>query len=805
METTEEKILAKLKAFPSHLMSFKQMLREFELESDQRHELRHILHEMVKIGTVVKLKGNRYTLPPESQWVVGKLSLHRDGYGFVTPEKKDPQREGDIFIPARYVGDAMNGDKVMVSVEDSRRGGGRSEGRLVKVIERKHVAIVGQLKRSSFETYVIPYDAKIHQEVLIRDEDDMDAPADSMVNVEITHFPHGARRLRGKVVEILGFRGDFGIDVEIMIRKHQIPTQFTAAALRQAEEIPAEVDPQELERRADFRALPIVTIDGETAKDFDDAVHVEKLSNGNFVLGVHIADVSHYVRKDSPLDREAQRRGTSVYFPDRAVPMLPEKLSNGICSLNPKLDRLTFSVMIEIDPAGNCLRYSLHDGVIRSQERMTYTSVGKILVDQDSDEKARYPGLVSHFERMRELALLLNARRQARGSIDFDLPEPIIAFDEKGLMVGILKSERHIAHRIIEEFMLTANETVAQHLFKRKIASLYRIHESPDPVKVYEFNEIALSFGYSLGRVLGEKSLSPLPRLKERARRGRGRGEVVRSRNQELLGVDIKVSPKDYQKLVEQISGKPEERILSYLMLRSLKQACYSPQNKGHFGLASSCYTHFTSPIRRYPDLMVHRILRNSLSQSEPSNLGSHPFLVYSFGKESKGESAKGHREETPAERRAGKSATKGPDPAELSHALYTAEELDSIAVHSSDTERRSDEAERELVNLKKLEFMADKLGDEFEGIVIHITKEGMFVELTELFIEGFVRITTLDGDFQYKERPISLVASRGKIVYRLGDRLLVGVDRIDRFRQRVDLSVVRKIVPGEDVKRTSK
>jgi len=688
----------------------------------------------------------------------------------------------------------MDGDRVMVTVEESRRGN-RSEGRIIKIIERKNLTIVGQFKRTAQENFVVPYDPKIQQEILIRDEDDMNAPPDSIVNVEVTHFPHGYRRMRGKIVEILGFKGDFGIDVEIIIRKHQIPVQFPVAVLRQADDIRDEVDASDVEKRTDFRKLPIVTIDGETAKDFDDAVHVEELENGNFLLGVHIADVAHYIRKDSPLDREAKQRGTSVYFPDRAVPMLPEKLSNGICSLKPKLDRLTFSVLMEIDPAGNTLNYSLHDGIIRSQERMTYTSVGKILVDRDPEESARYSSLISHFEQMEKLALILNGKRRNRGSIDFDLPEPIISFDETGTMVGILKSERNMAHRIIEEFMLTANETVAHHLFARKVASLYRIHETPDPVKVYEFNEIAQSFGYSLGRVIGEKSLAPLPRLKDRVRRGRGGREVHASRNQELQGLNIRVSPKDYQKLVDQISGKPEERILSYLMLRSLKQACYSPLNKGHFGLASSCYTHFTSPIRRYPDLMVHRILRNTLQLGTTSTDPSST-RVFSFRGETLQEPTAAHPGHEKLPRRAPKKIPKGEGDSVSEPSLYSSEELELIASHSSQMERRSDDAERELVNLKKLEFMADKLGEEFEGIVIHITKDGMFVELMELFIEGFVRLTTLEGDFQYKERPISLVAPQSKIVYRLGDRLMFGVDRIDRFRQRVDLSVVGKIPP---------
>ena len=623
MASLDERIVSLLRSAPEQLMSLRQLLRELDLDESERHEIRHLLHDLVKSGNVVKLKGNRYTLPEERTVIAGKLSVHRDGYGFVIPEKTPSGFDGDVFIPARFVGDAMQGDSVLVSVERIKDGR-RAEGKILKILKRRNVTIVGQFKRGALENFVIPYDSKIQQEILIREGDDLDAAPDAVVNVEITQFPHGSRRLRGRITEVLGFPGDFGIDVEIIIRKHQIPVEFSPAALQQAENYEDEVQPSQLANRMDFRALPIVTIDGETAKDFDDAVHVEKLENGNYLLGVHIADVAHYVVKDSALDREAFRRGTSVYFPDRAIPMLPERLSNGICSLKPKLDRLTLSALMEIDQSGNVLRYSFHDGVIRSQERMTYTSVGKILIDRDPPECARYEGLVQHFELMKELALILYQRRRSRGSIDFDLPEPVITFDELGSMVGISKSVRNIAHRIIEEFMLTANETVARHLFQRKIGALYRIHEKPDPIKVFQFNEIALSFGYTLGRGFAERAIHDLPRLKGRSRHGRRERHSPSLRDYELQGLSVKVSPMDYQKLVDQITGRPEERILSYLMLRSLKQACYSPQNKGHFGLASSCYTHFTSPIRRYPDLMVHRIVKSALV-GEPTKAAGEP------------------------------------------------------------------------------------------------------------------------------------------------------------------------------------
>jgi len=811
MIALEEQILSLLKKAPEQLMSFRQLIRELELDDSERHEIRQILHDMVKAGNVIKLKGNRFSLPEERSVISGKLSVHRDGYGFVTPNNKPSGFEGDVFIPARFVGDAMQGDAVLVSVEKVKDDG-RAEGRILKVLERRNLTIVGQFKRGEFENYVVPYDSKLPQEITIRDGDDLDAAHDSIVNVEVTQFPHGARRLRGRVVEVLGFRGDFGIDVEILIRKHQIPVEFPAAALRQAETCEDKVAPSELAGRMDFRALPIVTIDGETAKDFDDAVHVQKLENGNYLLGVHIADVAHYVTKDSALDREALRRGTSVYFPDRAVPMLPERLSNGICSLKPKVDRLTLSALMEVDPSGNVQRYSIHDGVICSRERMTYTAVGKILIDRAEEESTRYRELVPHFELMRELAMILYGRRQAKGSIDFDLPEPVIAFDEVGTMIGILKSERNIAHRIIEEFMLTANETVARHLFQRRMGSLYRIHETPDPVKVFQFNEIALSFGYSLGRGFAERSSAVLPRLKDRSRHGgRSHGSSAH-RDMALQAINIKVSPKDYQKLVEQITGKPEERILSYLMLRSLKQARYSPQNQGHFGLASGCYTHFTSPIRRYPDLIVHRILKAawrgkseagfqaSEGQTHGEGFSPAPGQIpperTTLGLTFASPDAAGAIADAKARKDLRRSKRKEESQAnEVSRGLYSPEALDSIAVHSSEMERRSDEAERELIDLKKLEFMADKLGEEFEGIVIHLTKEGMVVELMELFVEGFARLVSLeDDDYQLRDRPLALVGRISGKVYRLGDRLKVSVDRIDRFRRRVDLSVVERL-----------
>ncbi len=761
MEPLEQTLIRLIKASPSQIGSFRQLSRQLDLGPDSRREVRDVLNGMVKAGVLLKLKGNRYTVPSRQSLVTGRITVHRDGYGFVILDKRPTKLEGDVFIPARHLGEAMQGDSVLASL-DRRPGSNRAEGRIVKILSRRNTTVVGQFREGRPFHRVIPHDFRIGQDVLIREGDRGEAVDGKIVHVEVTRFPSGlGQSLRGRVIEVLGSPGDLGVDIEIMVRKHRIPVEFPRSVLEEVRSRSWQVPPAEAARRTDFRQLPVVTIDGETAKDFDDAVHLEGLENGRFRLGVHIADVAHYVARDSALDREALRRGTSVYFPDRAIPMLPEDLSNGICSLKPGEDRLTLSVVMEVDDAGEVRDYRFHEGVIRSRERMTYNAVARILLDRDPSECARYAALVPQFERMRELALRLHGKRQQRGSIDFDLPEAELTLDESGTLTDILQSERNIAHRIIEEFMLLANEVTAGHLKGQRLPFLYRVHEAPDPMKVLEFNRIAMSFGYQLGAPTGDSAA--VPRVRDRARfRGRGSGDRGRDLR-ELRGLNVKVTPRDYQKLVNRILGRPEERILSYLMLRSMKQACYSPRNRGHFGLASECYTHFTSPIRRYPDLIVHRILKHRLQQDGQGDAGGSAV--------------------PPDTRR-----------------LYDPPALEGMALQSSDAERRADEAERELIELKKLEFMAGKLGEEFEGTVIHLTREGMVVELDELFVEGFVRIETLEtDDYRLRTRPLSLVGRQFGTVFRLGQRLKVCVDRIDRFRRRVDLSVVPDAAAGGD------
>jgi len=606
-----------------------------------------------------------------------------------------------------------------------------------------------------------------------------------VVDVEITSWPAPADNPKGRVVEILGYEDDFGVDVEIVIRKHHLPHHFPVEALQEAEQFERTIAASELGQRRDYRALPIVTIDGETARDFDDAVTACRLSNGNFELQVHIADVAYYVREGSPIDLEARLRGTSVYFPDRAIPMLPMELSTDLCSLRPQVDRLVLSCVMEINPQGEIVGYTLNEGIIRSAERMTYTNVNLIL-EGDQGLRQHYHKYVDVFELMRELALILNRKRVRRGSIDFDLPEPVIEFDENGLMKGVTRSERNIAHRLIEEFMLSANECVASYLEKRQIASLYRIHEKPDPKRVYDFETIAATFGYSLG-----VGALPVKRVQLKAER-RDRYGTGRQAKTIELPEEVHLTPRMYQKLTQKIAGKPEERILSYLMLRSLKQARYSEENEGHFALAAQSYTHFTSPIRRYPDLIVHRILKDVLRESPERNDAGVPVGV-AQGTHSESPSPWSKREpamssskkKTGDHEKQKRAPLGGPIPEDM---------LRDIAQESSQSERRADEAERELMEWKKVKFMEDRVGDDFSGLIVSVTKFGMFVELNDLFIEGLVPLTTMSDDrYMYHENTRQIIGQRTRKTYSMGDPIHVFVDRIDHMQRRIQFGIVEE------------
>ena len=837
---------------------YKQLVRELGLHGEERRELNDQLHKLVKSGQLIPIDSDCYQLPQtaaDKNLIAGRLSMHRDGFGFVIPDAKSlggplkGKLSGDIFIPPHQIGNAMHGDLVLIDIVKIRDDG-RAEGRIVRPINRAHPTVVGIFHYGSRRNYVTPIDTKITQEIVIPEgmehlgtepgaplladfarsgdvsrtkqashkkpgkkksvdrvlgeeaarHGDWSNLEGLVVDVEITDWPSATQQPRGKVIEILGREDDFGVDVEITIRKFHLPHHFPAATLEEAQRIPAAIPARELQRRRDFRDLPIVTIDGETARDFDDAVLVRVLPNHNYELQVHIADVAQYVTPDSALDQEARLRGTSVYFPDRAVPMLPLELSTDICSLRPHLDRLVMSCIMEIDHRGEIVGYDLCEGVIRSAERMTYTAVNAVL-EGDEAQRQRYAPLVANFELMRDLAQILNRKRERRGSIDFDLPEPVIEFDEFGLMKSIARSERNIAHRLIEEFMLSANETVAHHLESHRIASLYRIHEKPDAKRVYDFETIAATFGYSLG-----VGALPIHRVQMKADRRAAYGTGKRVREIEIPQ-EVHITPRMYQKLTEKIAGKPEERILSYLMLRSLKQARYSEENLGHFALAALTYTHFTSPIRRYPDLIVHRILKEVL-RSESGRKAEGAPLKPSVGLTgdspeagsrkpeadapspwSKRRDHKAHREEH--------SPLSGPIPLE---------ELHSIAEESSQSERRADDAERELMEWKKVKFMQDRVGEDFDGLITSVTKFGFFVELTDLFVEGLVPLNTLiDDRYTYHENTREIIGQHSRKIYRIGQKLRVLCDRIDPVEKKINFAVMEEQRPKPTKRRKKK
>ncbi|HLI85101.1 MAG TPA: VacB/RNase II family 3'-5' exoribonuclease [Bryobacteraceae bacterium] len=749
----ESALLEHIARQPHARAGFKHLVREFGAKGAQREELEAALERLVGRGDLIEIKPGQYTVRARArEFAVGRLHMHRQGYGFLIAEHPVEGVTGDVFLPPEAAQKAMHGDRVLVRINRVERDG-RADGEIVKILKRAQPTVVGEFRLGMRGQYVIPHDERIRQRIEIPDGLELPsgdnvanrigaaAPQVSsaeeldgmVVNVELLEYPERGANPVGRVIEILGNPDDFGVDVEIVIRKHHLPHQFPAKVVTQAESIPNVIAARELAGRRDFRELDIVTIDGETARDFDDAVWVDRLPNGNFALQVHIADVSHYVLPGSPIDVEARLRGTSVYFPDRAVPMLPFELSTNICSLNPRVDRLVLSALLEIDHQGEIVAQEFMPGVIRSAERMTYTDV-HLLLEGDAGLRARYARLVERFELMRELALVLNRKRVRRGSIDFDLPEPLIEFDEWGAMTGVTRAPRNIAHRIIEEFMLSANEAVAAHLEHTAIASVYRIHEKPDPKRVMEFEEVAAHFGYSLG--IGAVPVRRFGIVSRQRDGGKQRKEMV------LPAAGVPVSSRHYQKLVSKIEGKPEERILSYLMLRSLKQARYSTENVGHFALAATAYTHFTSPIRRYPDLIVHRLLRAVLAG------GATP----------------------------------------------PASELSAIAEECSQSERRAADAERELVEWKKVRFMADRIGEEFDGLVISTAKYGLFVELADYFVEGLVPIDTLPGDeFTYRENVRKVVGKHSRREFSIGDRVRVMLERVDASERKLQFSLAEE------------
>ncbi len=702
--TDHDALLRAIRTHAGAPATARDLARALAIPREAHASFKRQLRQLAESGALTVVRGNRYALPDRIHDVTGRLQGHASGYAFVMPSGGGD----DVFIPALRRAGAMHGDLVTARIE-VRKDDGRAEGRVLEVVERRSASVVGQMRRDRKGIAVVrPFDARLDTDIRVTMDERLGADDGDMVTVEVTRWPGPTAEASGRVVEVLGQLGDPGVDTEVVLRKHGIPEDHAPDAVSEARARDVAVHPHDLVGRTDFRPRVIVTIDGEHARDFDDAISIERLPNGHVWLGVHIADVAHYVPEGSALDLDAFERGTSVYFPERAVHMFPHELATGVCSLNPHVDRLVQSCLMEVDAQGQVVRYELHDGVIHSRARMTYTAVNGIVTDRDPALLTQYAELVPTFELMRELFVVLNERRRRRGSIDFDLPEAQIVVDADGAIAAIVASERNVAHRLIEEFMLLANETVAAHLEREGMPSLYRVHEAPDPMRVLEFEEFVSSLGFSLAAPPGG------------------------------------VHPRHFQHLVDRIHGAPEERPIASLMLRTMQKARYEAANLGHFGLAAHTYTHFTSPIRRYPDLVVHRVLR---------------------------ELRHGRADE---ERRT-----------ELEEALP------EVGRHASAMERRAQEAERELLQWKKVRFMADKIGEVYDGYITGVTAFGLFVQLTEHFVEGLVHVSTLADDYyRFDGQARVLVGERTKKVFRLGDTVRVQVVKIDLDRRQIELAV---------------
>ncbi|OGP78129.1 MAG: ribonuclease R [Deltaproteobacteria bacterium RBG_16_49_23] len=680
----------------------REVLQHFGLGKEVRRTLREQLKNLIEEGKVVKIRGNRYGLPQKMNLVIGKLKCHPDGFGFVIPETEG---EGDIFINPRNLKEAMHGDRVVARVESIRKKG--KEGKIIRILERGLRKVVGKFMKATHYSYLIPEDERLLQEVFIPEGQTKKARPNQVVVAEITRYPTERGRPEGRITHILGYPEDPEIEPQIIIHKHDLPHRFSPTSLKEVRSLPSAPTHGDYRERVDLREVPTVTIDGENAKDFDDAVSIEKEPDGGLKLYVSISDVSHYVEEGTSLDEEAYLRGTSVYFPDRAIPMFPPELSNEICCLHPRVNRLTLTAELRFYANGEPRGYRFYPSVIHSNERLTYTIVKRILLDEEEALKERYLPLVPSLERMAFLARKLRQRRLDRGTLDFDLPEPEVILDLQGEAAEIIRSERNLAHQIIEEFMIAANEAVARFMEEKGMPSLYRIHEPPSAEAIGEFRRFVTHLGYGMRK-------------------------------------DSDRSPKELQRILMEAKGRPEEHVINHILLRSMKWAKYSAKNPGHFGLASDAYTHFTSPIRRYPDLMVHRLLKKVLLREEPG---------------------------------------------------VSEDELAKKAGHLSQRERVAMEAEREILDRYRVRFMKDKIGDEFEGVVSGVRAFGFFVELKEIFVEGLVRVTSLPDDYyRYHEDKYCLIGERTRKSFRIGDPVRVRVDRVDVERRHLDFGLIKKI-----------
>lgn len=679
-------------------MKLKELAMLLSVPKEQRDELKEVLDILIAEGKIGISKKGKYGKAEEFA-LAGTFSGHAKGFGFVTIEG----REQDVFIPADKTKGAMDGDKVQIVIEGEARGK-RAEGAVLRILEHANKTVIGFYQKNKNFGFVLPDNQKLGQDIFIPQGKDMGAVTGHKVIVRITDFGDDRKKPEGVITEILGHVNDPGVDILSIIKAYGLPESFPDEVMIQVAGIPDEVEEEEKKNRLDLRHLQTVTIDGEDAKDLDDAISISKENDDHYTLGVHIADVSHYVTENSPLDKEALKRGTSVYLVDRVIPMLPHKLSNGICSLNAGTDRLALSCLMEIDGKGNVIGHRIAETLIQVDRRMTYTAVNAIVTDRDPDVMEEYKDFVPMFDLMKELADILRERRKKRGSIDFDFPESKIILDEKGRPVDIKPYERNAATKIIEDFMLMANETIAEDYFWQELPFLYRTHDYPDPEKMKRLGTFINNFGYT-----------------------------IRTQNGE-------VHPKELQKLLDKIEGTPEEALISRLTLRSMKQAKYTTVCTGHFGLAANYYTHFTSPIRRYPDLQIHRIIKENLRRGLSDRRFAHYDSI-----------------------------------------------LPEVAVQCSSMERRADEAERETDKLKKCEYMSKRIGKEYDGVISGVTNWGLYVELPNT-VEGLIRVNDLTGDyFVFDEEHMELMGEMTRKSYKLGQKIRVQVADTDKLTRTID------------------
>ncbi|MCM3739274.1 ribonuclease R [Oceanobacillus luteolus] len=706
-EMMKDRILTFFNERDSRPLSVDEIEESMEItDAEEFKELIKTLNHLEETGELVRTRKNRYGLPEKMNLVLGKIQMHKKGFAFLLPEEEGQE---DIYINPSDLASAMNGDKVLVRRDKPSNAGERAEGVVLRILERAVTEVVGTYDDNQNFGFVIPDDKRIPNDIFIPKSKANGAVDGHKVIARITKYPEAWSSAEAEITQILGHKNDPGIDIISIIYKHGISIDFPDEVLKQAAETPEVIAPEELEGRKDRRDEVIVTIDGADAKDLDDAVSVKKLDNGNYLLGVYIADVTHYVEKDSPIDKEAFERGTSVYLVDRVIPMIPHRLSNGICSLNPQVDRLTIGCEMEFNSSGEVVKHEIFPSVINTTERMTYSDVNKILVDLDEELREKYADLVPMFEHMEKLAEILRGKRKGRGAIDFDFKEAKVLVDDDGKATDVVLRERSVGERLIEEFMLAANETIAEHFHWLDVPFIHRIHEEPDSGKLESFFEFLASLGVP------------------------------------VKGKANDVHPQALQKVLEKLKDEPEEMIVSRLMLRSMKQAKYAPESVGHFGLATEFYTHFTSPIRRYPDLIVHRLIR-----------------TYLFDKEMDRKTLATWRESLP-----------------------------EIARHTSEMERRAVDAERETDDLKKAEFMLDKVGEEYEGVISSVTNFGLFVEL-ENTVEGLVHVSYLVDDYyHYNDRAHALIGEHTAKMYRVGDAVKVRVVQVNLEERVVDFELV--------------